>query len=74
MSTSPPRRDEPAVRIRCLPMWKTRSLFEEAARCRQLAKTYRWPREAELLNHIADEFDRLARDQLRAQGRIGEDV
>jgi hypothetical protein len=54
-------------------MWKTRSLFEEAARCRQLAKTYRWPREAAMLNHIADEFDRLGREQLRGHGRIGED-
>jgi hypothetical protein len=53
-------------------MWKTRSLFEEAAKCRELAKTYRWPREADLLNHIADEFDRLGRDRVRERGRIGE--
>lgn len=54
-------------------MWKTRSLFEEAARCRQLAKTYRWPREVILLNQIADEFDRLGREQIRDHGKIGED-
>ena len=55
-------------------MWKTRSLFEEAARCRQLAKAFRWPREAEMLNHIADEFDRLGRERIRGRGRIGEEL
>ena len=54
-------------------MWKTRSLFEEAAKCRQLAKASHWAREAELLNHIADEFDRLGRERVRSKGRIGEE-
>jgi hypothetical protein len=65
--------DENRAESRSPIMWKTRSLFEEAARCRELAKTFRWPREADLLNHIADEFDRLARERVRVQGRIGED-
>jgi hypothetical protein len=54
-------------------MWKTRSLFEEAAKCRQMAKAFRGPREAQLLNHIADEFDRLGRSRISSQGPIGED-
>ena len=54
-------------------MWKTRSLFEEAAKCRQLAKTFRWPREVDLLNEIADEFDRLGRSQIRDHSKIGEE-
>jgi hypothetical protein len=53
-------------------MWKTRSLFEEAAKCRQLAKGCHGVREAEMLRHIADEFDRLGREQVRDRGRIGE--
>jgi hypothetical protein len=54
-------------------MWSPRSLFEEAARCRQLAKTCLWGRATQLLNEIADEFERLALEQLRERERIGED-
>ena len=53
-------------------MTPARTLFKEAAECRQLAKMCRYTRATELLDRIADEFDRLGDEQVRQRGPIGD--